>query len=148
MEEALHDMPLFREFAGLGWDCRVPDESVILRFRHLLEHYKLADEVLAVVNDLLSGRGLLLKAGTVVDATLIAAPSSTKNQDGERDSKMHQSNKGNQLSTPPAISPLGEYSSGDDRRLASTASLDCPSSAGCSARSGAGAHRSCCGRNC
>ena len=96
MEEALHDVPLFREFAGLGWDSRLPDESTILRFRHLLERHKLAEQILAVVNDLLSGRGLLLKAGTVVDATLIAAPSSTKNKDAQRDPEMHQSKKGNQ----------------------------------------------------
>ena len=96
MEEALHDVPLFREFASLGWDSRLPDESTILRFRHLLEKHKLADQILALVNDLLSGQGLLLKAGTVVDATLIAAPSSTKNKDGQRDPEMHQSKKGNQ----------------------------------------------------
>ena len=96
MEEALHDVPLFREFASLGWDSRLPDESTILRFRHLLEKHKLADQVLALVNDLLTGKGLLLKAGTVVDATLIAAPSSTKNKDGQRDPEMHQSKKGNQ----------------------------------------------------
>ena len=96
MEEALHDVPLFREFAGLGWDSRLPDESTILRFRHLLERHKLADQILALVNDLLRGKGLLLKAGTVVDATLIAAPSSTKNKDGQRDPEMRQSKKGNQ----------------------------------------------------
>ncbi len=96
MEEALHDTPLFREFAGLGWDTRLPDESTILRFRHLLEKHKLAEQILAVVNDLLQGKGLLLKAGTVVDATLIAAPSSTKNQAGERDPQMHQTKKGHQ----------------------------------------------------
>ncbi|ABM43066.1 transposase, IS4 family [Acidovorax sp. JS42] len=96
MEEALHDVPLFREFASLGWDSRLPDESTILRFRHLLERHKLADQILALVNDLLTGKGLLLKAGTVVDATLIAAPSSTKNKDGQRDPEMHQSKKGNQ----------------------------------------------------
>ena len=96
MEEALHDVPLFREFAGLGWDRRLPDESTILRFRHLLERHKLAEQILAVVNDLLISQGLLLKAGTVVDATLIAAPSSTKNKDGQRDPEMHQSKKGNQ----------------------------------------------------
>ena len=96
MEEALHDVPLFREFTGLGWDRRLPDESTILRFRHLLERHKIAEQILAVVNDLLISQGLLLKAGTVVDATLIAAPSSTKNKDGQRDPEMHQSKKGNQ----------------------------------------------------
>ena len=96
MEEALHDVPLFREFAQLNFATRLPDESTILRFRHLLERHKLAEKILAVVNELLSGKGLLLKAGTVVDATLIAAPSSTKNADGKRDPDMHQSKKGNQ----------------------------------------------------
>ena len=97
MEEALHDMPLFREFAGLGgWSDRLPDETTILRFRHLLETHKLAPKILDTVNELLRGKGLLLRAGTVVDATLIAAPSSTKNSSGERDPEMHQSKKGNQ----------------------------------------------------
>ena len=96
MEEALHDMPLFREFAALGWDTRLPDESTILRFRHRLEQHKLAAQILAVVNELLRDKGLMLKAGTVVDATLIAAPSSTKNASGERDPEMHQTKKGNQ----------------------------------------------------
>ncbi|UWD89095.1 IS5 family transposase [Ralstonia pseudosolanacearum] len=97
MEEALHDVPLYREFAGLdNWTTRLPDESTILRFRHLLEKHKLAAEMLALVNEMLRGKGLMLKAGTVVDATLISAPSSTKNASGERDPEMHQSKKGNQ----------------------------------------------------
>jgi len=97
MEEALHDVPLFREFAGLdNWNTRLPDESTILRFRHLLETHKLAAQMLEVINELLRAKGLMLKAGTVVDATLIAAPSSTKNASGERDPEMHQSKKGNQ----------------------------------------------------
>ena len=96
MEEALHDVPLFREFANLSWDARLPDESTILRFRHLLERHKLAEQILGTVNELLQAKGLLLKAGTVVDATLIAAPSSTKNATGERDPEMHQTKKGNQ----------------------------------------------------
>ena len=96
MEEALHDMPLFREFAGLNWNTRLPDETTILRFRHLLEKHKLAAQILEVVNELLRDKGLMLRAGRVVDATLIAAPSSTKNSSGERDPEMHQSKKGNQ----------------------------------------------------
>ncbi|MFI8613965.1 IS5 family transposase [Acidovorax sp. NPDC077693] len=97
MEEALHDVPAFRDFAGLShWDEYIPGESSILRFRHLLERHKLADQILATVNALLQARGLQLKAGTVVDATLIAAPTSTKNQSSERDPEMHQSKKGNQ----------------------------------------------------
>ena len=76
MEEALHDMPLFRDFAGLGgWDDRLPDESTILRFRHVLEKNNLAERILATVNLLLGAKGLMLRSGTVVDATLISAPS-------------------------------------------------------------------------
>ena len=97
MEEALYDTPMFREFAGLDMgEDRLPDESTILRFRHLLEAHNLSLQILATVNATLMAEGLLLKQGTVVDATLIAAPSSTKNQDGERDPEMHQTKKGNQ----------------------------------------------------
>src|SRR5471030_527215 len=97
MEEALHDMPLLREFAKLdGVMNRLPDETTILRFRHLLEKHDLAPDMLRVVNDLLQHKGLLLKTGTAVDATLISAPSSTKNSSGERDPEMKQSKKGNQ----------------------------------------------------
>ena len=97
MEEALHDIPLYREFAHLDAGLtRLPDESTILRFRHLLEQHQLAPQILASVNARLMARGLLLKSGTVVDATLIAAPSSTKNKDGQRDPEMHQTKKGNQ----------------------------------------------------
>jgi transposase, IS5 family len=74
----------------------VPDESTILRFRRVLEKHKLAPKILQTINDLLRSKGLMLRAGTVVDATLIAAPSSTKNAEGERDPEMKQSKKGNQ----------------------------------------------------
>lgn len=96
MEEAFFDTPLFREFAQLPEHGRLPDESTILRFRHRLEKYKLAEQLFKTVNELLGQRGLMLKAGTLVDATLIAAPSSTKNQDRARDPEMHQTRKGNQ----------------------------------------------------
>ena len=97
MEEALYDMALFREFVGLdAGEDNLPDESTILRFRHLLEVNNLSLQILATVNATLAARGLLLKSGTVVDATLIAAPSSTKNSSGERDPEMHQTKKGNQ----------------------------------------------------
>jgi IS5 family transposase len=96
MEEALFDVPLYREFAGLGGMSRLPDRVSILRFRHLLEEHRLAEQFLQVVNAHLAKAGLMLKEGTMVDATLIAAPSSTKNQGGERDPEMHQVKKGNQ----------------------------------------------------
>jgi len=95
MEEALHDMPVFREFAKLDDGVkRLPDETTILRFRHLLEKHDLATDMLRVVNDLLQAKGLMMRKGTVVDATLIAAPSSTKNEAGERDPEMRQTKKG------------------------------------------------------
>ena len=97
MEEALFDVPLYREFAGLdNGNVRLPDESTILRFRHLLEAHKLAGPMLATVNDVLRDKGLMLRIGTVVDATLISAPSSTKNDSGQRDPEMHQTKRGNQ----------------------------------------------------
>ena len=96
MEEALFDTPLYRDFAQLDAHGRLPDESTILRFRHRLERHKLAEQMLATVNDLLCAKGLQLKEGTIVDATLIAAPSSTKNKDNARDPEMHSSKKGNQ----------------------------------------------------
>ena len=97
MKEAFFDTPLLREFAQLEEFSRLPDESTILRFRHRLEKYKLAEQILRVVNDILLASGLLLKTGTVVDATLIPAPSSTKNKDHARDPEMHSSKKGQQM---------------------------------------------------
>jgi IS5 family transposase len=96
MEEALHDIAVMRAFARLdaGEDA-IPDETTILRFRHRLERYGLAGRLLSEVNALLESRGLLLKSGTLVDASLIAAPSSTKNREGRRDPEMHQTKKGN-----------------------------------------------------
>ena len=97
MEEALHDVPLLRRFAGLdAFEDVMPDESTILRFRHLLEQHELAVAIFAEVNAVLSEKGLSMKRGSVVDATLIAAPSSTKNQDKQRDPEMSQTKKGNQ----------------------------------------------------
>ena len=97
MEEALHDVSLYCEFARLDPGMmRLPDESTILRFRHLLEENNLSIQLLATINATLATKGLMLKVGTVVDATLIAAPSSTKNSSGERDPEMHQVKKGNQ----------------------------------------------------
>ena len=97
MEEALHDIPLLRQFAGLdAFEDTIPDETTILKFRHLLEANALAVALFAEVNAVLSEKGLSLRHGTAVDATLIAAPSSTKNKDGKRDPEMHQTKKGNQ----------------------------------------------------
>ena len=97
MEEALHDVPLYCEFARLDAGItRLPDESTILRFRHLLEEQGLSQQIMDTINATLATKGLMLKTGTVVDATLIAAPSSTKNSRGERAPEMHQAKKGNQ----------------------------------------------------
>jgi IS5 family transposase len=97
MEEALHDISLYCKFAKLDPGAmRLPDESTILRFRHLLEEHNLSIQLLATINATLATKGLMLKTGTVVDATLIAAPSSTKNSTGGRDPEMHQTKKGNQ----------------------------------------------------
>ena len=97
MEEALHDVSLYCEFARLDPGAmRLPDESTILRFRHLLEDNNLSLQLLAPINATLAAKGLMLKTGAVVDATLIAAPRSTKNSTGERDPEMRQTKKGNQ----------------------------------------------------
>ena len=79
MEEALFETPLYRDFAGLSSVQRIPDRVSILRFRHLLEEHLLSIQILAAVNSTLAAKGLLLKNGRAIDATLIAAPSSTKN---------------------------------------------------------------------
>ena len=96
MEETFFDTPLYREFAQLEEFARLADESTIGRFRHRLEKHKLAEQILITVNTILTQRGLLLKTGTVVDATVIAAPTSTKNKSKARDPEMHSSKKGNQ----------------------------------------------------
>jgi IS5 family transposase len=95
MEKSLHNMPLFRDFAGLdGWHDRLHDESTILRFRHGLEKHELAERILATVSLLLDTKGLMLRSGTGCDAALISAPRSTKNASGERDPEMRQSMRG------------------------------------------------------
>ncbi len=94
MEEALYDVPLYREFAGLdGGVTRLPDESTILRFRHLLEAHGLAEQMLALVNEMLTEKGLPLNTGSAVDATLIPAPRSTKNGSGTRDPEMQSTQR-------------------------------------------------------
>lgn len=95
-EDALYDSESMRRFAGVDLsDDVVPDESSILRFRHLLEEHRLTEAVFAAVRGLLETRGLLVKAGTIVDATILEAPSSTKNATGTRDPEMRQTRKGN-----------------------------------------------------
>ena len=96
-EDALYEIESMRRFARLELaDDALPDETTILKFRHLLERHKLTAQMMNVINDTLEQRGLLLKGGTMVDATIIHAPPSTKNEDKRRDPDMHQTKKGNQ----------------------------------------------------
>jgi len=96
-EEALHDLALFRHFVGLNLTRdSIPDETTILKFRHLLEEHGIGAQILETVNAKLSEKKLLFKAGTLVDATIIEAPSSTKNKARARDPEMHSTKKGNQ----------------------------------------------------
>jgi IS5 family transposase len=97
VEEALYDSEAMRRFVGIDLGREgAPDESTVLQFRHLLERHGLARQILAEVNRYLAGHGMKLSRGTIVDATIIAAPPSTKNQDKARDPEMHQTKKGNQ----------------------------------------------------
>lgn len=95
-EDALYDSETMRRFVGvdLGEDA-FPDETTILHFRHLLERHQLTAAIFAVVHELLTAKGILLKTGTIVDATMISAPSSTKNATKTRDPEMKQTRKGN-----------------------------------------------------
>ena len=96
-EDALYDVPVFREFCriDLGRE-RVPDATTLLNFRHLLEAHDLGAALFAKVGELLLASGMRLSGGTIVDATLIAAPPSIKNKEKSRDPEMHQTKKGNQ----------------------------------------------------
>jgi len=96
-EDALYESPVLRRFAGVDLGrAAAPDETTILRFRRLLEQHELCGQILDTVNHYLASRGLRISTGTIVDATIIAAPSSTKNSKKERDPEMHQTRKGNQ----------------------------------------------------
>ena len=95
MEDMLYEVEPVRRFAGLKLEA-LPDETTILKFRHLLERHGLGDKLLKTINRSLASRGLKLREGTVVDASIVEAPSSTKNRTGERDPEMRQTKKGNQ----------------------------------------------------
>jgi IS5 family transposase len=97
MEEAFYDSPALRRFAGVDpGAAAAPDETTILRFRHLLEQHELCGEMLDTVNLYLDSKGIRIGTGTIVDATPINDPSSTKNSAGQRDPAMHQTRKGQQ----------------------------------------------------
>jgi len=95
-EEALYDMESMRRFVGIDLGNEpVPDETTICKFRHLLETHDLGERIFQEVNAHLEEKGLKLSEGTIMDATIINAPSSTKNQDRKRDPDMHSTKKGN-----------------------------------------------------
>lgn len=96
MEDALYEIESMRRFASLRISEAIPDETTILKFRHLLEEHKLGEALFALINKHVSEAGLKLKEGTIIDATIISAPSSTKNKAGKRDEEMESTRKGNQ----------------------------------------------------
>ncbi len=96
-EDSLYDIEPMRRFAGIELaEDAIPDESTILHFRHLLEKHQLTEKIFAAVRTLLEEKRLLLKSGTIVDATIISAPSSTKNDSKSRDPEMQQTKKNGQ----------------------------------------------------
>ena len=97
MEDAIYDRNSFQKFLGIDLLAdAVPDETTICKFRHLLEEHALQEEFFAIVNTILEEKGLLLMEGTITDATIVNAPSSTKNKEGKRDPEMSSTKKGNQ----------------------------------------------------
>jgi transposase, IS5 family len=97
VEEELYDSVAMRSFVGIDLGAEgAPDETTICKFRHLLERNKLGKTLLRAVNEHLHRNGIKISNGTIVDATIIGAPSSTKNKDGKRDPEMHQTSKGKQ----------------------------------------------------
>jgi IS5 family transposase len=97
VEEAIYDSYAMRRFMGLDFGVeQVPDATTLLHFRHLLEEHELGEKLLAAQSEIFEEEGWIMRGGSIVDATIIAAPSSTKNATGERDPEMHQTKKGNQ----------------------------------------------------
>ncbi|MDP9530036.1 IS5 family transposase [Pseudomonas protegens] len=96
MEEALYEITSMRQFARLTLSALIPEDTTIINFRHLLEKQQLVSGILDVINRYLQDKGLSLRQGTIVDATIIHAPNSTKNKKGKHDPEMHQTKKGNQ----------------------------------------------------
>ena len=97
IEDAIYDSYAMRNFMHIDFFTeQVPDATTLLKFRHLLEEHKIGEQIFADVKARLESAGLIMHGGTIVDATIIAAPSSTKNKEGKRDEEMHQTKKGNQ----------------------------------------------------
>ena len=92
----MYEIESVRRFAGLKLSGPIPDETTILKFRHMLEAHNLGKKLFAEINKYLEEQGLMLREGTIVDASIIAAPKSTKNKEGKRDPEMHQTKKGNE----------------------------------------------------
>jgi IS5 family transposase len=95
MEDALYEIASMRLFARLSLDSALPDRTTIMNFRHLLEQHQLARQLFKTINRWLAEAGVMMTQGTLVDATIIEAPSSTKNKEQQRDPEMHQTKKGN-----------------------------------------------------
>jgi IS5 family transposase len=97
VEEALYDSMVLRQFVGIDLGREpVPDETTVCKFRHLLEKHNLGEQILGTVNLHLQSKGVRITTGTIVDATILHAPSSTKNREQKRDPEMHQTRKGKQ----------------------------------------------------
>ena len=96
VEEALYDSAVMRQFVGIDLGCEpAPDETTVCKFRHLLEAHQLGEQILGQVNLHLQAQGVRITTGTIVDATILHAPTSTKNREQQRDPEMHQTKKGN-----------------------------------------------------
>ncbi len=154
MEDDLYEIESLRRFAGLRLGGAIPDETTILNFRHLLERHGLGEILLSRINQHLAARGLRLREGTVVDSTLIAAPSSTQNEQKARDPEMHPTRKGknwyfgmklhigvdvvsgwvHSLVTTPAnvhdLTPVPELLHGCERRVGGCRLSGCPPAVG------------------
>jgi IS5 family transposase len=127
MEEALYEVPLCSRFAGIDLAAdTVLDETTICKFRHLLERHQLADAFLAGINAELTARGLLLKKGIVVDATLIAPPPSNRNKEGKRDPEMSSTKRSNKWHFGMKAHIGADADSGAVHSLAFTKSSRCP----------------------
>lgn len=97
IEDAIYDSYAFRKFMGINFnEEQVPDATTLLKFRHLLEKHKIGEQIFKAINQALEQNGVIMQGGTIVDATIINAPSSTKNKEKKRDPEMHQTKKGNE----------------------------------------------------
>ena len=106
VEDAIYDSYAMRRFMGLDFAVeQVPDATTVLHFRHLLEEHRLGERLFAAQNEIFDAEGWIMRGGSIVDATIIAAPSSTKNATGSREPEMHQTKKGNQPNNPKQRRP-------------------------------------------